>query len=272
MSLEDVQGQVDARGVAIDDVGIRGFRHPVTVCQREGSVQATVAEVSLAADLSPSTRGSHLSRFVELLRDHHLELSVRSLPDVLKDIAARLQATRSAVSFTFPFFVNRVAPASGESALLEYRAWLRGRLRGDASSVVLGAKVPVTSVCPCSKAVSDYGAHNQRGSVAVEVKVAREGTGSLAMLWAEDLIDWSEAAGSAPVLPLVKRPDERMLTMQAFDNPVFVEDMVRTVATTLSSDERVAAFSVEAENDESIHHHAAFARVVSSNWSDGSGA
>lgn len=256
MILEDVQARPDTRGIALDEVGISGIRHPVSVYDARLGKQETVAEFDLAVRLGPEVKGAHMSRFVEVLRDAASNLAPSTLPGIVAALRRRLGADGATVRARFPYFLERVAPVTGARGLLDYQCELRA---GD-ESYELSVRVPVTSVCPCSKSISDYGAHNQRGWITVVVDIDPDALGDEA-LWVEDLVDVAERSASAPVLPVVKRPDERHLTMQAYDNPVFVEDMVRNVVVALAADPRVRTYTVEAVNDESIHNHGAYARV-----------
>jgi len=271
VTLEDVQQRQDHRQLAIDEVGISGIRYPVVVWDRQQGKQDTVGEFTMSVDLAADVKGAHLSRFVEVLHEHAAgEVAPHSVAALVATLRTRLHASRARVEIGFPFFVRCQAPISGAAALMDYQCTLVGESRHAQFTWSLTVRVPVTSVCPCSKAISDYGAHNQRGYLTVTVRPATTEVGPAADIWIDDLIDLAEASASAPVRPLVKRPDERHLTMMAFDNPVFVEDMVRNVADTLRQDDRVAWFSVEAVNDESIHNHAAYARISSA--TDGSSA
>jgi GTP cyclohydrolase I len=266
--LEDVQARADDRHLPIDEVGITGIRYPVAVADREHGKQDTTCEASLAADLAPGVKGAHLSRFVEILNQTAGELSPRALPAILDAISARLGANYARIEASFPFFLRRTAPVTGASALMDYRCWLVGELDARGAHVSLGAQVPVTSVCPCSKAISDYGAHNQRSTITIYACLRGEEE-QPAELWLEELIEVAEAAASSPVFPLLKRPDERHVTMYAYDHPVFVEDMLRSVAQVLGSDARISSFAVEAASEESIHNHRAFARIQSPTVAEG---
>jgi GTP cyclohydrolase I len=260
--LADIQASRDDRNLCVDQVGIAGIRYPVVVADREHGKQDTVAEVSMSVDLLPQVKGAHLSRFVEVLHQTAGEITPQAMPAILEAIRARLGSSSARLEVSFPFFLRRAAPVTGAAALMEYRSWLAGQVTGSGPHVMLGVRVPVTSVCPCSKAISDYGAHNQRATITISVR-PRDEDGQPAQIWAEDLIEVAEAAGSCPVFPLLKRPDERHVTMRAHDHPVFVEDMVRAAAQALARDARIAWFSVEAVSDESIHNHGAFARIQS---------
>jgi GTP cyclohydrolase I len=255
--LQDVQSQHDHREIAIEKVGVSDLTYPITVLDRAEERQNTVATIDLSVTLPHTEKGTHMSRFIEVLEQHRGELTVRTIPDVLGEIRTRLEAESAHIEVHFPYFLERKAPVSGIPALMDYQCSFIGESKGDVVDFVLGVKVPVTSLCPCSKTISDYGAHNQRGILDIQTR-------SNDIIWIEELIDVAEASASAPVYALLKREDERHLTMQAYDNPVFVEDMVRNAAVRLRDDERVSWFRVRAENHESIHNHNAFAQVT---WS-----
>jgi GTP cyclohydrolase I len=259
--FEDVQGRIDDRQLSIDEVGITGICYPVAVLERESGKQDTVAQVSMSVDLRSDVKGAHLSRFVEVLHDCAGEISPDSIPLILGALRERLGSRTASIEISFPYFLRRHAPVTGSAAYMDYQCRISGSLAEDLE-VVVAVVVPVTSVCPCSKAISDYGAHNQRSHITIEA-CTRNDASTPAPLWVEELINVAEAAASSPVFPLLKRPDERHVTMHAHDNPVFVEDMARDVALALSSDARIAWFSVEAASDESIHNHQAFARIRS---------
>jgi GTP cyclohydrolase IB len=260
--LVDVQNRADTRGLPLDNVGVRDIRCPITVLDRADAKQHTVASVSLSVSLPHHFKGTHMSRFVEILDHHRGELTMLTIPSLLQDMRQRLHAERARVEVRFPYFIRRAAPASGAAALMDYQCWFIGEAAETSNDFVLGVEVPVTSLCPCSKEISEYGAHNQRGHISTEVRSVRSKDGSPELIWIEELIEIAESSASAPVYPLLKRIDERHVTMQAYDNPVFVEDMVRNVAVRLQADSRVAWCSVRAINLESIHNHNAFACVV----------
>jgi GTP cyclohydrolase I len=261
VTIDDVQSHHDPRGVAIDRVGVAGLRCPIVVLDREQGRQQTVAELTMSVNLSPHFKGTHMSRFIEALNEHRGEVTMRTLPALLAALRERLDAERAHIAVEFPYFVDRTAPESGARALMDYACAFRAETSDEGDDFVLSVRVPVTSVCPCSKAISDYGAHNQRGYVTIEVRTVRADDGRPELVWIEELIDLAEQSASAPVYPLVKRVDERRLTMQAYDNPVFVEDIVRNAAERLDKDPRVAWFRVHARNDESIHNHSVFAQI-----------
>lgn len=260
--LEDVQNRADERNVSLDQVGVGDLRYPIRVLDREHGTQDTVATFSMSVTLPHHVKGTHMSRFLEVLNEHRGEITMCTLPGILEDLRERLDAAGARVEVSFPYFLERKAPVSGAGALMDYECSFVGELRSAAEpDFILGVRVPVTTLCPCSKAISDYGAHNQRGYVEMEVRNQQAEDGLLEIVWIEELIEIAEQSASAPVYPLLKRPDERYLTMQAHDNPTFVEDVVRNVALRLREDERIAWFRIHAKNQESIHNHSAFARV-----------
>lgn len=257
--LDDIQASRDDRELPLDEVGIAGIRYPVAVGDREHGKQDTIADVRMSASLPPDVRGAHLSRFVQFLHETAREITPQALPAILAALRARLGSAAARIEASFPLFVRRRAPVTGAVALLDYQCWLAGEITDAGVQIMLGVRVPVTSVCPCSKAISDYGAHNQRATIAISACLHCE-EGRPANVQAEELIDVAEAAASCPVYPVLKRTDERHVTMRAYDHPVFVEDMVRSVVQTLRRDPRLDSFTVEAVSEESIHNHRAYAR------------
>ncbi|MBI4817021.1 MAG: GTP cyclohydrolase I FolE2 [Deltaproteobacteria bacterium] len=260
--MDDVQNHLDVRGIALDQVGVSDLRCPIVVLDRKRERQSTIANVSMSVELPHEFKGTHMSRFIEVLEAHRGEITMRTLPDLLRNLKDRLDAPCARIELRFPYFVERVAPVSAARALMDYECWFIGESKATEEDFVLGVRVPVTSLCPCSKAISDYGAHNQRGYITMEVRGRKDEHGKPNLIWIEELIELAELSGSAPVYPLLKRADERHVTMQAFDNPVFVEDMVRNVAARLRDDSRVASCAIHAVNHESIHNHSAFAKTV----------
>jgi GTP cyclohydrolase I len=260
--LEDVQGRPDDRGVALDEVGVSGIRHPVTVWDRGLAKQDTIAEVTMSVSLPAHVKGTHLSRFLEVLAEEAGEFTQRTIPAILARLRDRLEAPSASLRVEFPYFLPRSAPVSGATALMDYTSAFSASASDDRVEFAVSVRVPVTSVCPCSKAISDYGAHNQRGFITITASPAADPQGGFALVWIEELIEAAEASASSPVYPILKRSDERFVTMAGYDNPVFVEDMVRGVVTRLRGDERIQRLAVEAVNDESIHNHAAFARAA----------
>ena len=263
--MHDVQNYSDSRALAIDKVGVCDLRHPIVVLDRERKRQATTALISMSVSLSRELKGTHMSRFVEVLNNHRDEVTMRTLPLILHEIKARLDADSAHIEISFPYFLERRAPVSGAAALTDYHCLFTAEANCRSSDFVLTVRVPVTSVCPCSKAIAEYGAHNQRCDVTIDVRAKSKGGGGWEMIWIEELIEIAESSASAPVYPLLKRPDERHVTMQAYENPVFVEDIVRNAALKLQLDERVRWFRVRALSHESIHNHNAFAEIT---WED----
>jgi len=261
--MTDVQNHADTREVPIDRVGVCDLRYPITVLDRENREQTTTARLSMSVNLPHEFKGTHMSRFIEVLNAHRGEITMRTLPAILQELKHRLHAESAHIEVEFPYFIERRAPVSGARALMDYECFFTGEVNGQTSDFVLGVRIPVTSLCPCSKAISEYGAHNQRGYVTVEIRSRRQGP-QPELVWIEELVTFAEASASAPLYPLLKREDERHVTMQAYDHPAFVEDIVRDVAIRLQQDERIIWFRVHALNQESIHNHNAFAQIV---WS-----
>jgi GTP cyclohydrolase IB len=252
--IPDVQSSADTRRIAIDRVGIKSIRHPVRVRDRNGGVQHTVAHFNMYVHLPHNFKGTHMSRFVEILNVHEGEISVESFEPMLRHMVERLEAQSGHVEMTFPYFVNKAAPVSGVKSLLDYEVTFVGDIVEGEYRFTMKVVVPVTSLCPCSKKISDYGAHNQRSHVTITATT--EG-----FVWIEDLVRIAEDQASCELYGLLKRPDEKYVTERAYDNPKFVEDLVRDVATVLNNDDRVLAYVVESENFESIHNHSAYALI-----------
>ena len=253
--IADVQGSADTRRIAIDKVGIKDIRHPIRVRDRSDGEQHTIANFNMYVNLPHNFKGTHMSRFVEVLNRHEKEITVDSFKDMLHELTEVLEAGAGHIEMTFPYFVNKSAPVSGVQSLLDYAVTFTGEIRGQTPQMWVKVVVPVTSLCPCSKEISDRGAHNQRSHVTIEVRTRD-------FIWIEELIELVEKEASCELYGLLKRPDEKLVTERAYDNPKFVEDMVRDVAARLNQDERVAAYRVESENFESIHNHSAYAMIV----------
>lgn len=258
MELVDIQKSGDERKVALDQVGVCDLKYPITVLDRAEGRQQTIANVALSVSLPSEVRGTHMSRFISIMNDYRGQITMKAIPSILKDLKMKLEASAAQVSMTFPYFIEKSAPVSGQKGYLDCECTFNGESGPSGEHFQMVVKVPVASLCPCSKAISDYGAHNQRGEVEMNVRLA-EVDGKLAKLWIEELFEVAENSASAPLYPLLKRPDERFVTMQAYENPAFVEDIVRNVAVKLREDERVQAFEIRVTNFESIHAHNAFA-------------
>jgi GTP cyclohydrolase IB len=252
--IADVQGSADLRQIPINKVGIKNIFHPVRIKERAGGEQHTVANFNMYVDLPHNFKGTHMSRFVEILNNHEREISVKSFRDMMSELTLRLDAASGHIEMTFPYFVTKKAPVSGVESLMDYQASLIGERKGSESIIWAKVVVPVTSLCPCSKKISAYGAHNQRSHVTICVKI--EG-----FVWLEELIELAEQEASCELFGILKRPDEKWVTERAYDNPKFVEDLVRDIAVRLNADERIRAYTVESENFESIHNHSAYALI-----------
>jgi GTP cyclohydrolase IB len=259
--VEDVQSYPDERRIPINQVGVSGLRYPIVVLDRREGRQETVASLTMSVSLPHHFKGTHMSRFIEALNLHRGEVTMRTIPTILNDLRTRLEAESARIEVAFPYFMERVAPVSEARALMDYDCKFIGETSRTEDKFILTVCVPVTSLCPCSKTISDYGAHNQRGRITIEVRSSRNQQGELELIWIEELIEIAERSASAPVYALLKRADERFVTMQAYDNPLFVEDMVRNVAAHLQRDPRINWFRVHVVNDESIHNHDAFALI-----------
>ena len=253
-SIADVQASTDNRRIAIDKVGIKDIRHPVRVRDRSDGEQHTIATFNMYVYLPHNFKGTHMSRFVQILNAHEKEISVHSFKEMLKEMAERLESEKGHIEMRFPYFVNKRAPVSDVQSLLDYDVTFIGEIRDGKPTMYIKVLVPVTSLCPCSKEISDYGAHNQRSHVTVKIR-------NRGFIWVEELIDLVEKEASCELFGLLKRPDEKYVTERAYNNPKFVEDMVRDVAIKLDNDGRVGAYVIESENFESIHNHSAYALI-----------
>lgn len=252
--LHDKQSERDHRQLRIDKVGVRGLRFPIQIRDKAHSLQNTVATIGLFVDLPKEFKGTHMSRFIEVLNAHGHIVHVENIPDILYAMQKKLHAAASHLEMEFPFFLEKRAPASGMSSVMNYVARFDATAVGKEIDFVLTVKANVTTLCPCSKSISAYGAHNQRGEVAVQIRSTRA-------IWIEDLIALIEGSASAELFALLKRQDEKVVTERAYDNPVFVEDLVRNVALKLNAHPDVTWYKVEAENQESIHNHNAYACI-----------
>ena len=260
-AIPDVQGSADSRQIAIDKVGIKAIRHPIRVAERSGGVQHTIAMFNMYVALPHHFKGTHMSRFVEILNAHEREITVDSFRKMLREMVKRLEAESGHVEMTFPYFINKAAPVSGVKSLMDYEVTFIGGIKAGVETFTMKVLVPVTSLCPCSKGISDYGAHNQRSHVTISARLA---AGFSKRVWIEEIVGYAEAQASSELYGLLKRPDEKFVTERAYDNPKFVEDLVRDVAAALNADARIEWYQVEAENFESIHNHSAYALVTSS--------
>lgn len=252
--IADVQNSPDTRRIDINKVGIKDIRHPVRVRDRSEGEQHTIATFNMYVHLPHNFKGTHMSRFVEILNEHERETTVESFKEMLGEMTERLEAEAGHIEMAFPYFVNKAAPVSGVQSLMDYEVTLIGEVKAAQSEMFIKVVVPVTSLCPCSKQISEYGAHNQRSHVTVTAQTR-------GFVWIEELIELVEEEASCELYGILKRPDEKYVTERAYDNPKFVEDMVRDVAARLNADERIGAYIVESENFESIHNHSAYAMI-----------
>ena len=252
--LSDKQSERDHRELRIDKVGVRGLRFPIQVRDKAHAIQNTVATIGLFVDLPKEFKGTHMSRFVEVLNAHGEVIHVENLRDILMALQEKLKAATSHLEMEFPYFMTKKAPVSGKESLMDYMARFDAAACGTEIDFVLTVKANVTTLCPCSKAISANGAHNQRGEVTVQLRFTKP-------IWIEDVIEIIERSASSELYALLKREDEKAVTERAYDNPVFVEDLVRNVAVKLNAHPDVRWYKVEAENYESIHNHNAYACI-----------
>lgn len=262
-AIPDVQGQKDVRHVAIDKVGVKDVTYPLRLRMPKavGGVgeQSTVAKINMYVSLPHEKKGTHMSRFLEVLNEYNMAFTPECIPKVTQQIRERLGAADAHFSATFTYFIKKFAPVTGQAGLMDYIVTFECN-SGATDDFVMGVKAPATSLCPCSKEISRYGAHNQR--CLVEAKVRFKGE-----MWIEDLVKHLEKAASTEVFAVLKRPDEKFVTEAAFDNPKFVEDIVRDLAISLEGDDRIKWYSINSENFESIHNHNAYAEIT--RWKDG---
>jgi len=252
--LHDKQSEPDDRELRIDKVGVRGLRFPIQIRDKAHSLQNTVATVGLFVDLPKEFKGTHMSRFIEVLNAHGSMVHVDNITDILLAMQKKLHSNSSHLEMEFPFFLTKTAPVSGMESVLDYTARFDASACGREIDFVLTVKAPVTTLCPCSKAISAYGAHNQRGEVTVQIRSTKS-------IWIEDLIAMIESSASSELFSLLKREDEKAVTERAYENPVFVEDLVRNVVLKLNAHPDITWYKVEAENYESIHNHNAYASI-----------
>lgn len=253
-AIADIQSSADTRRLPIDKVGIKNVRHPVKVKDRSQGEQHTIATFNMFVELPHNFKGTHMSRFVEILNSHDTEISVESFKHMLIEMTDKLEAQTGHIEMNFPYFINKSAPVTGVQSLMDYDVTFIGEVQDGHPVMIIKIVIPVTSLCPCSKEISRYGAHNQRSHVTVAVRTNR-------FVWVEELVDIAEQQASCELYGLLKRPDEKFVTEKAYDNPKFVEDMVRDVAGQFNADDRIDAYVVESENFESIHNHSAYAMI-----------
>ena len=253
-SIPDIQGLADTRNLPINKVGIKDIVHPMIIKQRSGNKQSTIANFNMFVNLPHDFKGTHMSRFVQILNQHEEQITVDSFKEMIIEMRDLLEAESGHIEMSFPYFINKAAPVTKVKSLLDYHVTFIGEIKNNIPDLKVKVLIPVTSLCPCSKKISAYGAHNQRSHVTVTVKIKD-------FIWIEELIDVVEREASSDVYGLLKRPDEKFVTELAYDNPKFVEDMVRDIAVHLDKDDRISEYMVESENFESIHNHSAYAQI-----------
>jgi len=251
--MEDIQNHKDNRNIDIDQVGVKGIQYPITVLDKNMGEQQTVARINMYVNLPRYYKGTHMSRFVEILNEHSRNISLQNFSEILEEMKSKLNAESAHMEITFPYFINKAAPITGSEGLMEYRCTFKGSLNNGTDLVIL-INVPISTLCPCSKEISEFGAHNQRGEVRLQVRFKK-------FIWIEDLIILVEESSSSDVYSVLKREDEKYVTEKAYSNPMFVEDIVRDIAQKLNRDPNITWFAVESENFESIHNHNAYAYV-----------
>jgi len=249
----DIQNQKDYRNIDIDKVGIKGIRYPITVRDKEIKTQQTVASINMYVNLPKDYKGTHMSRLIEILNEYNRSISIQNFSDILSTMKERLNAESAHIEISFPYFIMKSAPVTHSQGLMEYQCTFKGNLNKGKDLIII-IHVPITTLCPCSKEISDFGAHNQRGVVKLQVRFKK-------FVWIEDLIKLVEEAASSEVYSVLKREDEKYVTEKAYENPKFVEDIVRDIAKKLEYDANITWFAVESENFESIHNHNAYAYI-----------
>jgi len=257
MNFIDIQSQTDLRNIAIEKVGVCKVKYPIIVEDRTNESQHTIAELDIFVELLHNHRGTHMSRFIEVLNFYHKETLINKLPFFLEDIKKELDADAAYITLKFPYFISKVAPVSKMKSLMSYDCIFEASLK-EHFQLTIGVDVPVTTLCPCSKEISTYGAHNQRSIVTAKIRYNE-------FIWLEEIIEKIESSASCEIYSLLKRPDEKFVTEKAYNNPKFVEDIVRDLYLIFRNDPRISAFTVQSDNFESIHNHNAYA-FVSYNW------
>ncbi|UCF99340.1 MAG: GTP cyclohydrolase I FolE2 [Spirochaetaceae bacterium] len=252
--MKDVQNEHDPRRIEIQKVGVKNVKYPIVVLDKHNQTQSTVATINMYADLPHDFKGTHMSRFIDVVNEYYVDISMHNFLDMLDKVRNFLEASRAYAEVIFPYFIEKRAPVSGERSMMEYICEYMGEVSDHYQHFYVGIQVPIATVCPCSLEISDAGAHNQRGIVRVKLLFDK-------FFWIEDVISIVEQSGSSEVYTLLKREDEKYITEQAFKRPRFVEDVVREVTEQLEATGDFRWFSVEAENFESIHNHSAYAFV-----------
>ncbi len=255
-NMKDIQNSVDTRNVAIKKVGIKDLQYPIKVLDRSSFLQPTVANINMYVDLPHNYKGTHMSRFIEILNQYHGKITVDEIGEMLEKMQDHLECETAHLEMSFPYFITKKAPVSEAEGVMDYQCHFDASLTCKKFDLISQVAVPVTMLCPCSKEISEYGAHNQRSTVTVSIR-------SKELIWFEELIDIVEKHASSPVYSLLKRADEKAVTENAYDNAAFAEDVVRDIAVALNKDKRISWYRVETENMESIHNHNAYAMVES---------
>ncbi len=251
--MEDIQNLKDDRNIDIDQVGVKGISYPIIVLDKINGKQHTIATINMYVNLPRHYKGTHMSRFVEILNEHSKRISLQNFSEILEDVKNRLNAESAHMEISFPYFIKKMAPVSGSEGMMEYRCTFKGSVNKRCDLITI-INVPITTLCPCSKEISDFGAHNQRGVVTLQVRFKK-------FIWLEDLISMVEETASSDVYSVLKREDEKFVTEKAYNKPMFVEDIVRDIAQKLNNDSNITWFAVESENFESIHNHNAYAYI-----------
>ena len=251
--MHDVQSETDFRHIPINKVGVKNLKYPIVLQDKENDRQHTIALINMYVNLPHQFRGTHMSRFIEILNKYRREIDIHSMGEIMKEMKINLDAEAAHLEIEFPYFVEKKAPVSGAKSLMEYQCKFTGMLN-DKMKILLGVSVPILTVCPCSKEISEHGAHNQRGTISVQLQFKK-------FIWIEDVIQMVENCASGSVFSLLKREDEKFVTEKSYENPKFVEDVVRDVATKLNAQENILWYKVEVESYESIHNHDAYACV-----------
>ena len=255
--LPDTQNTKDIRNIVINQVGIKDILHPIKFVNRDNESHPTIANFTMTVRLPENVKGTHMSRFIEILNDGECSFGIDTFMNLVQTVADKLDSSDAQIIVDFPFFRNKKAPSSGVESLLDYKVTLIGTIVNGEPELTLKVVVPVTSLCPCSKSISKYGAHNQRSHITIEAKAAKGET-----IYLEDLIDLAEEKASSELYAILKRDDEKVVTERAYENPAFVEDIVRDIAVELNANKKVNFYCLESENFESIHNHSAYALIT----------
>ena len=252
--LQDTQSKVDIRNIPISRVGIKNINYPFKITDRDNETQSTIGKFTMSVGLSPDVKGTHMSRFVKILEDQKTSLSIENFDELVKNTTKVLDSESAYISVDFTYFKKKSAPVTKVESLLDYTINFTCEVKNNIVNKYLKVVVPVTSLCPCSKNISDYGAHNQRSHITAHIKTEET-------VWIDDVIEMLEDQASCQIYGLLKRPDEKYVTEKAYENPKFTEDIIRDVAVTLNKDDRITAYKIESENFESIHNHSAYAYI-----------